>query len=117
MDVFARLTEQTEDLDGLVTCGAEPVRKPCVELSHLARAHCDVMLAEDQSHLAGQHVQPFVALMSAKLGLVALRRDDDFPGVLTRGLSGQWDDESALAHPRTRPDSGVADLRCPDQLV
>jgi hypothetical protein len=36
-----------EDLDRLVTRRPEPVRYPRVELGDLARAHRDVVLAED----------------------------------------------------------------------
>lgn len=42
----------TEDLNRLVTGRAEPVRDPGVELGDLARPHRDVVLAEDEPHVA-----------------------------------------------------------------
>jgi hypothetical protein len=67
-----------QDLDRLIACWAEPVREARIELGNLARPHCDVVLAQNQPHLAGQDVEPLVAVMSAKLAL-PFRRDDDLP--------------------------------------
>src|SRR4029079_19347507 len=72
---------KNENLDGLVVGRAEPVRKLRVELSNLTGAHRDVVLSEDEPHLAAQDVQPFVAAVDAQLGLALLGRDQDLPGV------------------------------------
>jgi hypothetical protein len=39
VDALALPAEQAEDLDGLVACGSEPVRKAGVELSDFAGSH------------------------------------------------------------------------------
>jgi hypothetical protein len=113
--MFGMSAEQAEDLDGLVTCGSEPVREPGVELSDLAGAHGDVVFGQDQPHLSRQHVEPFVALMGAKLWFVGLRRDNHFPGVQTPRLAGQRDDDASVTDFWSQPDSGVAYRGCPDQ--
>jgi hypothetical protein len=45
------------------------VRQPGVERGDLAGSHRDVVLAEDQPHLAGEHVQPLVAGVGAEPAL------------------------------------------------
>jgi hypothetical protein len=77
---LAAASVNAQDLDRLVTRGAEPVRKSRVELGDLAGFHRDVVFADDQAHLSGQHVQPFVAVVCPKLAL-ALGRNDDLPDV------------------------------------
>ena len=85
---------------GSVVGRAEPVRKPGVELGHFTGPHRDVVLAQDQSHLAREDVEPFVALVRAKLGLAALGRNDHLPHVHTTRLLGQREDDAAVAAPR-----------------
>ena len=88
-----------------------------VELGHLAGAHRDVVAAEDQPQLPGEHVEPLVALVRAQLGLALLRRDDHLPRMQAARLLGQRDEDTALADSRLEPDAWVAHLRCADQLV
>ena len=73
MHPLAVASVDAQDLNRLVVCRAEPVRQSGVELGDFAGTHRDVVLAEDQAHLSGQHVQPFVALVGSKLA-VSFRR-------------------------------------------
>ena len=56
-DVVVVSAEQAEDLDGMVACGSEPVRKAGVELGALAGAKGGVVVGQDQAHLSGEHVE------------------------------------------------------------
>ena len=51
MDVLVVLAEKAEDLDGLVTCGAEPMWEPGIELGYFSGPHGDVVVGQDQTHL------------------------------------------------------------------
>src|ERR1700721_2304282 len=62
---------EAEDLGGLGAGVAEPVRGVGVELGHLTGGEDHIMLAEHQANPAGQHVEPFVALVGAQVRLVA----------------------------------------------
>src|SRR4029078_9298077 len=96
---------------------AEPVRKLRVELSNLAGAHRDVVLTEDQPHLAAQDVQPFVTAVDAGLGLALLGRDQDLPGVDTGVALAERDDDTTVAFPGFRLDPWISDLGGGDELV
>ena len=67
--------------------------------------------------LSGEHVEPFVALVGAKLGIALLWRDDHLPGVQATRLLRERDEDAAFAGSRLEPDAGIADLGCADQLV
>jgi len=67
--------------------------------------------------VAGQHVEPFVTLMGAKVGLAAAGRDDHFPGMRAAWLPGERDDGAAVAVSWGEPDPGVAGLGCADQFA
>ena len=105
-----------EDLDRVVALGAEPVRQPGVELVDLARAHRDVVLAEDQPQPAREDVQPLVALVDAQLA-VALGWNDDLPHLHGARLLREREDQPALPPAWSEPDPGIADLGCADELV
>src|SRR4051794_3262752 len=108
---------QAQHFNRLAVCGTEPVRELRVELSDLARAHGDVVLAEDQAHLAAEHVQPLIALVNTKLRLSLLRRDQYLPGADASRVLAQRDNDPPVALPRLRPDPRVANFGCADELV
>jgi thioredoxin reductase len=105
-----------QDLDRIVVRRTEPVRQSRVELGDFAGPHRDVVLAEDQSHLPGQDVQPLVAVVRPKLTL-PFRRNDDLPHVHATRLLCQRKDHSAVADARLEPNSRIADVGCADELV
>src|SRR4029079_16040580 len=90
---------KNENLDGLVVGRAEPVRKLRVELSNLAGAHRDVVLAEDKPHLTAKDVKPCVAAVDAELGLALLGGDQDLPGVDFGVVLAERDDDTTVALP------------------
>lgn len=69
MDALALLAEHSQDLDRAVAGAPEPVRVPRVELGRLARAHDDVVLAQDHPQPTRQDVNPLVAAVRAQLRL------------------------------------------------
>ena len=101
---------------GSIAGRAEPVRCPRVELGDLAGPHDDVVLAQDQPHLAGEHVQPLVARVGPQPAF-ALGRDHDLPDRHRARLPGQRVHEPAVAGLGLRPDPRVADPRRADELV
>jgi hypothetical protein len=66
---------------GWSSAGPNQMRKPGIELSHFTGWHRDVVLTQDQSHVAREDVEPFVAFVGAELGLAALGRNDHLPHV------------------------------------
>ena len=56
-----------------------------VELGCLADAEDEVLVAEDQPHSAGEHVEPFEAVVCAEHRGRLRRRDHDLPGLNTAG--------------------------------
>ena len=58
--------EEAQHLGRRLTGAAEPVRHPGVELGDLPDAEHQVLVAEDQSHPAGQDVEPLVAVMGSR---------------------------------------------------
>src|SRR5688572_8149506 len=105
-----------QDLYRLVSRWAEPVRQPRVELGDLARSHREVVFADDQPDLSGEHIEPLVALVCPQFAF-ALGWDDDLPDLQAPRLLGEGEDHAAVARARLQPDTRVADLRCADQLV
>ena len=107
------LTGTAEDAQHLgrpVAGAAEPVRQLGVELGGLARPEHQVLVAQDQAHPAGQHVEPLVAVVGARLRRRLARGDDDLPGLDAAGLPGQRQHGAAVDPPRLEPDPRVADL-------
>ena len=72
-------SEDAEDLGRFVAGAAEPVRHLGVELRDLARPEHPVLIAENETEPAGQHVDPFVPVVGARLGVDLARRDHDLP--------------------------------------
>jgi thioredoxin reductase len=105
-----------QNLNWLVACRPEPVRHARIELRDLARAHRDVVLAEDQPHLAREDVQPLVAFVGAELAL-SLRRDDDLPDREPGRLLRERKDQTAVAGARLETNARVSYLRRADQFV
>src|SRR5215207_6621295 len=105
-----------EDLDRLVAGRAEPVRQAGVELGDLARLPRDVVLAQDQPHLAREHVEPLIARVGAEPAL-PFGRDDDLPHRHPAGLLCEGIDEPAVARARPGADARVTDPRRADELV
>lgn len=103
-------------LDRLVIRRTEPVRHAGIELGNFALAHCDVVLAQDESHLPGQHVQPFVPFMRTELAFPR-GRNDHFPHLQTARLLGKGEDHAPVADAWLQPDARVADLGRADQFV
>jgi hypothetical protein len=96
--------------------GPLPVRQAGVELGGLAGAHRDVVLAEDQPHFSGEHVEPLVAGVGPQAA-VALGRDHDLPHGRAARLVGQGIDEPPVPGAGPRPHARVADPRSADQFV
>jgi integrase len=72
--------------------------------------------AEDEAHLAREHVQPLVSRVGAELAF-ALGRDVDLPNGHAAGLLRQGVDEPAVAGPGLEAHAGVADPRRADQFI
>jgi hypothetical protein len=58
LHAFAVTAEQAEYLCGLIAGAAEPVRFLGVELGDLTRSEDEVVSGENESHLAGDDVEP-----------------------------------------------------------
>ena len=54
---------------------AEPVGRARVELRHLPHCQGEVVFAEQEAQVPGQHVQPLVALVNLLLGCAGRHRD------------------------------------------
>ena len=114
---FALRAEEGEHLDGTRAGTAEPVRRPGVELRHLAGGHDQVELAEAEPQLAGEHVHPLVPLV------VCADRDAAPPGGMiilyaaARRPLGERDQRAAVALDGARSDARVVGGRCADEVV
>lgn len=113
---FARSAEDAQHLGRLVAGGPEPVRHLGVELGCFADAEDEVLVAEHEPHLSRQDVQPLEAVVGAWVRLGLGPRDDDLPR-LDATRPGQWEHGAAVDATRLEPDTGVADLRCADEVV
>jgi hypothetical protein len=106
-----------EDLSGLFSRAAEPVRYRGVELGDLPRSKHPIAITHDESHLPGKDVDPFVTVVSPRLRPHLARRDDDLLCLHTVGLPGQLNDCPALDVSCFEPDPRIADLRGADQII
>lgn len=113
---FAGATEDAQHLGRSVAGGPEPVGHLSVELGCLAGAEDEVLVAEHQPHLSGQHVQPLEPVVGARgrFGLGAW--DDDLPRLDSAG-SRQREHGAAVDATRLESDARVADLRCAHEVV
>src|SRR5690606_10074532 len=114
---LALRAEQTEELHRPLPRRSEPVRHPGVELGGLPRRQHHVVLAEHQPQLPGQHVQPLVALVRARLRLLFALRFQHLVRLEAAGLAGERPVGAAAPHDRPGPHARVAHRRRPDQLV
>ena len=114
---LALLSEQAQDLRGLVTGAAEPVRYLGVELRHFAGPEDQIVVSEYEPQATGQDVEPFVALVRPRLGYGVRGGNDHFPGFHAAGLPGQRDDGPPLEAPRLQVDPGVSDFGSANQIV
>jgi len=101
----------------LVTRAAEPVRHVSVKLNDFAGAENPVLVAEDKTHVAGEDVDPFVAVVCPWLGGDLAGRDDDLPGLHGVELAGERYHRSALDLAGLDPDAWVAHLGCAHKIV
>ena len=76
---LAGAAEDAEHLGRALAGAAEPVRHLGVELGRLADAQDEVLVAEDEPHPAGQHVEPLEPVVRARVRRRLGRRDDDLP--------------------------------------
>lgn len=87
--MFTGSSEDAKDLRRFVACAAEPVRYVGVELGDLAGAEHPVLVAEDEAHVAGEDVDPFVAVVRPRLRVDFAGGDDDLSGLEGVELPGQ----------------------------
>ena len=105
-----------------ISAGSAPVlpntvRHLGVELGDLAGSEDPVAVAEDESQVAGQDVDPLVAVVGPRFGVGLARRDDDLPGLHAVGLSGERDDGPALDAAGSEADPRIAHLGRTDEVV
>src|SRR5687768_7243218 len=93
---LAGAAEDAQDLGGLFSRAAEPVRYLGVELDDLAGPEDPVLVADDESQSAGQDVDPLRAVVNPRLGADLAGRNDDLPGLHPVGLPGEGNDGSTL---------------------
>ncbi|MNW58122.1 hypothetical protein D3C74_359690 [compost metagenome] len=111
------LAEEAEDLDVPLTCGAEPVGVLGVELGDLSGPQGQVEVAEDQSQAAVQHVQPFVACVTARRGVLLVRGNGHLVGLGAFVVSGEADVEPAAGLLLPLGHARVDDARWSHQVV
>jgi len=114
---FPLLSEQAQDLGGVVTGAAEPVRYVRVELGDLSGPEDQIMAPEKESHAAGQDVQPLMPFVRTQLRLDLRCGDDDLPSLHAAGLLGERDDGPPPGALRLEPQAGVADFGGADEVV
>ena len=122
VDAFTFSAEDAQDLRGSVSCCAEPVWDLGVELCDLSRLHRDVVVSDDEPQLPGEHVEPLVAFVTAKLRAAAFGRDDHLPCVRTAWLAGERHDDAVARFSGLRrilgsptsgaPTSSSSGMRC-----
>jgi hypothetical protein len=76
---LTRSAEDAEHLRGSVAGACEPVRHLGLEVGCLANAQDQVLVAHDEPHAAGQHLEPFEAVSGAEVGLGLRGGNDDLP--------------------------------------
>ena len=109
---FTGSPEDAEDLGGLGRPCCRTSAGPGVEGRDLAGPEHQVLVAEDEAHVARQDVDPFVAVVCAWLRGGLAGRDDDLPGLDAIGVPGQRDHGPALDAARLEPEPRVALLGC-----
>lgn len=67
MGPFSLVSEENQEFHGPVVVGAEPVGHPRVELGRLARRENGGPVAEHEAEPAGEHVDPFEALVGLQV--------------------------------------------------
>ena len=83
----------------------------------LARPEHPVLVAENETHVPGQDVDPFVAVVRPRLWGDLAGRDDDLPGLHPIGLPGQRDHRPALDATGLELDARIALLGRRDEVV
>src|SRR3954454_4261330 len=93
---LAGTPEDAEDLGRVCARAAEPVRDRGVEGGNLAGSEHRVLVAEDEAHLTGQDVDPFVPVVCSWFWRALAGGDDDLPRLHSVGLPGQRDHVAPL---------------------
>jgi len=88
-----------------------------VERGHFAWPECEVLVSEDETHVPGQHVDPFVAVVGSWFRNHVAGRNDDLPGLHPIRLPGQRDHGPALDPTRFEPQSRITFLGCRNEVV
>lgn len=99
MGALTLTAEQTQHLCGRAVRAAEPVRHVCVEFCDLSGSQGQVTIAEDESHLPAQHVQPFVPFVRSRVGADLITWDQDLPCLNWAWLRCEGDDDPAIYSP------------------
>ena len=108
--------EDAQHLCGSGSGGSEPVRHLGVELGCLADTEHEVLITEDQPHVAREDVEPLEPVVGAGSRSRLRGRDHDLPGLDTPGMRQRHD--GPAVHPsRSEADSRIAHLRGADQVV
>jgi thioredoxin reductase len=93
------------------------VREPRLELDRFADAQHEILITEDKAHPARKDVQPFVAVVNARVGLGLGRGDDDLPRLDAARLPREGK-HGATVHPaRLEPNPGVTHVGGSDEVV
>ena len=117
LHAFAGAPEDAENLGGFLACATKPVRHLGVEGGHLAWSEHHVLVAENETHVPGQDIDPFVTVVGPWFRGDVAGRDDDLPGLHPIGLPGQRDHGPALDPTGFEPQARIALLGRRNEVV
>src|SRR5260370_925478 len=110
-------SERNQQLGGLRSGGAEPVRGAGIELGSLARLQNQVERTKPQPQVPGEQVHPLVAFVALLVAVTLGRWDEHLIGPQTARSPGQRDERAAVTSHGPSADTRIARLGHADEFV